>query len=190
MTTLRPQHQLFVQEFLVDFNATEAAKRAKYSIRSAGQIGFALLKKHEIQEAIAERQQELADKIKVTQEMIVAEYAHMGFANMRDYATWGPDGVTLKDSSELSQGAAAAVMEVSETTIKDGGTVKFKLHDKKGALDSLAKHLGMFIERQEITVETREPIKRLIIMMPSDGKAPSDPYPDEPKSLQNGHNPE
>ena len=81
---------------------------------------------------------------------MVRELAQIAFTDMGDYVTWGPDGVRLKDSSELPEGASAAVLEVSETTTEHGRTLKIKLHDKLGALNSLAKRLGMFIERQEV----------------------------------------
>ena len=70
---------------------------------------------------------------------------------MRQFTTWGPSGVTLRDSAELDEDAARCVAEVSETTSKDGGSVKFKLHDKVGALTLAGKHLGMFTERVEHT---------------------------------------
>ena len=62
---------------------------------------------------------------------------------------WGPDGVTLRDSSELTDDEAAMVAEVVQTTTDKGGSIRLKLHDKKGALDSIAKHLGLFIEQHE-----------------------------------------
>ena len=64
----------------------------------------------------------------------------------------------MNDLSELSEGASRAVAEVVETrntfTNKDGSSserviVKFKLHDKKGALELLGKHLGMFSDKYE-----------------------------------------
>ena len=143
----------------MDLNATQAAKRAGFSIKTAASQGQRLLKNVEIQAAIQKRQDVIAARLEVTQERLIAEYAKIGFANMEEYATWGPGGVKVNDSDQLLPGASEAVAEVSEhvTFNKDGEgtkTLRFKLHDKKGALDSLAKHLGMFIDRQEINVNT------------------------------------
>lgn len=155
MATLKPKHRQFVENFLLHFNATQAAIDAKYSVNGARQIAFKLLTRADIQEAIAERQQELAAGLEVTPESIAAELSLLGFADMRTYVEWGPGGVTLKESVNLPQGASRAVLEVSETITKDGHTIRFKLADKKGALDSLAKHLGMFVERKQIDLNVQ-----------------------------------
>lgn len=148
------KQQRFVEEYLVDLNATQAAIRAGYSVKTANRIASENLVKVGIQEAIQEAMRARSERTKVIADDVVRELARLAFADMGDYVSWGPAGVRLKDSSELPEGASIAVLEVSETTTKDGGTVKFKLHDKKGALDSLAKHLGMFIERKNININT------------------------------------
>ena len=180
---LLAKQQRFVEEYLVDLNATQAAIRAGYSVRSAAIQGFENLRKPNIQELLTSRRQELLAANDLTPEKIVAELARLAFADMGVYVSWGPDGVRLKSSDELPEGATIAVAEVSETTTKDGGTVKFKLHDKKGALDSLAKHLGMFIERSEQNINLNW---RFTIGKGYDETLPSDPYPDEPLSLPSG----
>ncbi len=147
---LRPKQTKFVEEYLCSLNATDAARKAGYSKRSAEIIGFENLRKPKIIAALQERREELAKHVKVTPKSVAEEYARLAFADMATYVTWGPDGVTLKESDELPEGASAAVIEVTETITGQGSTVRFKLHDKKGALDSLAKHLGMFIERHEL----------------------------------------
>ena len=105
--------------------------------------------------AIAERQKELAEFVQVTPESITAELAILSFADMQTYVTWGPGGVTLKESVNLPQGASKAVLEVSETITKEGITIRFKLADKKGALDSLAKRFGMFVERKVVDLNVQ-----------------------------------
>lgn len=52
---MTPKQQRFVEEYLIDLNATQAAIRAGYSVKTAGQIGEENLKKPEIAEAVAER---------------------------------------------------------------------------------------------------------------------------------------
>ena len=81
-------------------------------------------------------------------ERVLAELSLVAFSDMGNYARWGPDGVSLKPSEELSDLARVAVAEVSETKSKDGGSLKFKLHDKLGALNTLAKHLRLLTEEE------------------------------------------
>lgn len=142
--TLTPKQQRFVEEYLIDLNGTQAARRAGYSPRTANEQAAGLLAKLSIQNALVTRQQELRNSSDVTPERVIREYARLAFADMADYVSWGVDGVIATPSDELPEGASRAVAEVTETITDKGRTFRFKLHDKKGALDSLAKHLGMF----------------------------------------------
>ena len=78
---------------------------------------------------------------------MVAELTKLALSNMQDSVTWGPDGVTLKDSREQ----AAAVVEVTQTETQEGTRTRFKLADKVGALNSLGKYFGLFIEKHEFS---------------------------------------
>lgn len=147
MSALKPKQQRFVDEYLIDLNGTQAAIRAGYSAKTARSIASELLTKPDIQEAIKSAQATLAESVGVTPEKIVKEYARLAFSNMRDFATFGPDGIELKNLADMDPDAARCVAEISEG--KQG--LKFKLHDKKGALDSLAKHLGMFVDKTEVS---------------------------------------
>jgi phage terminase small subunit len=149
--TLNLRQRKFVAAYLISGNATDAAKKAGYSKQTAGAIGAENLKKPQIAVEIEKGRAQLAAKAGVTAERVVGELARIAFSDFRQFATWGPDGVRLAASSELTEEDARCIAEVSETITKDGGTVKFKLHDKKGALDSLAKHLGLFTDKVDIT---------------------------------------
>ena len=77
--------------------------------------------------------------------------ARLGFADPRQVVEWGPDGVRLRPSCDLTDDAAACIAEITESIVGDNRNLKVKFHDKRGALDSLAKHLGMFVERKEVS---------------------------------------
>jgi phage terminase small subunit len=68
----------FVQEYLVDPNATQAAIKARYSKKSAGSIGFENLKKPEMQEAIEKAQQELAKRVNRTADDVLTDIFRIG----------------------------------------------------------------------------------------------------------------
>ena len=143
------KQQRFVDEYLIDLNATQAAIRAGYSKRTAEQQGFQLLKKTSVQAAVQEAIRKRSERTEITQDRVLQELAKIGFSNMKDFVEWGPDGVTLKESAEMDGDAALCVAEVYQTTTQHGGTVKFKLHDKVSALEKIAKHLGMFSDDPE-----------------------------------------
>ena len=166
MPDLTPKQQLFVAEYLVDLNSTQAAIRAGYSVRSAAEIGHENLRKPHIQAAIEEAFAARIERTEITQDRVLLEYARIAFSNMRMFSTWGPDGVTWKPSGELSEAAAACIAEVSETVSDGGRTRRFKLHSKTAALQDVAKHLGMFPTAQgqgvnvNVNVNNPQPVAR------------------------------
>jgi phage terminase small subunit len=142
--SLTPLQQRFVAEYLVDLNGTRAAVRAGYSERSASTMASRLLGRPAIAAVIAEGIDARAARARVTADRVIDEYARIAFSDMRRFVEWGPGGVSLRQSGCLTPEESASVAEVSETKTANGGTVKFKLHDKRAALDALAKHLGLF----------------------------------------------
>ena len=149
---LTDKQAAFVAEYLVDLNATQSAIRAGYSERTAYRIGAELLQKTSVAEAIAAGQAKRAQRVEITADRVVAELAKIAFADPRDLMEWGPNGVRLKDSADLTEEQAASVAEVSETTTKDGGSLRLKKHDKVKALELLGRHMGMFKDKMEAEV--------------------------------------
>ncbi len=142
--SLTPKQARFVEEYLLDLNATAAAKRAGYSERTAKQQGQRLLTNVDVQAAVTEAQKARSERTNTEADEVVLELKRLAFSNIRQYVEWGPDGVKLKDSTGLNDAASCCIAEVSETKSEKGGTVKFKLHDKRGALTDLMRHLGLF----------------------------------------------
>ena len=76
---------------------------------------------------------------------IAEELRRIGFADLSRIGQWSDKGFALKDSSELDPELTAAISEVAEIKHRDESTgVKVKMHDKLGALDRLAKILGLY----------------------------------------------
>jgi len=169
-----PKQKRFVQEYLIDSNATAAAIRAGYSRQSARQSGSDNLRKPEVAKAIAAAREKLAGKLEVTAEAIVAELAKLGFSNMSDYMRVDHDGYPHLDFGALTrdQAAALASVEVEEFVSATGEVdeddkpiapeilkVRFKLADKRAALVDLGKHLGLF--KQQVEHDVADPLKKL-----------------------------
>ncbi len=131
---LTPKQARFVEEYLVDLNATQAAIRTGYSVKNADKIGPELLGKTRVAQAVAEAIRARSERTEITADDVLKELALIGFANAGDYFDWGPDGVTLKAKEDLTPEQQAVVAEVSETKTENGGTIRLKLHDKRGAL--------------------------------------------------------
>lgn len=143
MSALTHRQRLFVAEYLVDLNAAGAARRAGYSGKSAGKYGPRLLLHppvaEEVQRGMVARQERMA-RLEITQDRVVEELARVAFGDLRELAEWGPDGLRLRASDELSAAQAAVVCEVTEGS----GRMRIKRHDKLKALELLGKHLCMF----------------------------------------------
>ena len=175
--SLTDKQARFVEEYLVDLNATQAAIRAGYSEKTAGAIGFENLHKPQIATAIQAAFDARSKRTEITQDMVLQELARIGFADIRRLFEWDEERATFVPSRELSEAEAAAISSVeseSKTFTDDEGvretTVKLKLrtYDKLGALEKLGKHLGMFSDKVEhsgnldlilqgLTVEIVEP---------------------------------
>ncbi|QXN70888.1 putative terminase small subunit [Bacillus phage vB_BspP_Dartukuta] len=152
---LTPKQAAFVREYLIDLNGTQAAIRAGYSERTANEQAARLLANVSVSKAVADAQAERADRLEITADRVLAELAKIGFADMRDVASWGETvvdedgkpihGVKLVSSDKLTDSAAAAISEIAETP----AGLRIKLHDKRAALVDMGKHLGMFTEKIE-----------------------------------------
>ena len=161
MARLTEKQALFVAEYLVDLNATEAAKRAGYSDKTAYSIGFENLRKPEIQEAIRMAMDERSKRTGITQDKVLLELARIAFANGTDFAKIvsrqapttiiAEDGepqqvmsvvqsVHLLDTDKVDPEKRAAIASIKEG--KFG--IEVKGYDKIKALELLGQHLGLF----------------------------------------------
>lgn len=151
MSKLRPKQQRFVEEYLADLNATQAAIRAGYSPRTARQVGHENLTKPDIAEAVCEAKNTRSKRTEITQDSVLEELARIAFANFGDYFKVGENGTLALDLAGVDDEAMGAIAEVTQDTLintsKDKAVsvrrTKLKTHPKLQALRLLAEHLGM-----------------------------------------------
>lgn len=167
---LTPKQSRFVDEYLLDLNATQAAIRAGYSVKRADAIGYENLRKPEIMTLIQERMRAREKRTGITQDKVLAELAKIGFSDIRNAIHWG-EGIVVRDpesggieivnglaivaSENIDDATAAAISEISQTA----QGIKIKLHDKRAALVDIGRHLGMFKDRVELTGKNGGPIE-------------------------------
>lgn len=164
---LNERQQAFVREYVIDFNATQAAIRAGYSARSAGQHAEALMRKHEIQTAIQEAKGAVCKRAELTVDRIVQELERIAFGDLKNSVKWDSNGTNVRSSDELTDDVSAtiAAIEEEETTTEFGVTsktkrkVKVKHYDKLRALELLARYKGMLVDRKEITGKDGKPMQ-------------------------------
>jgi phage terminase small subunit len=139
---LTPRQQRFVDEYLIDVNAQQAALRAGYS-RRAKRYPAILMRSPAIRAAIDAAMTARAARTGVTRERILEEYARIAFADVRALADWGPGGVAIADAAALSDAAAAAVAMVGDNGTDAAPRLRLKTFDKTKALEALARLIGM-----------------------------------------------
>lgn len=167
---LTPKQRRFVEEYLIDLNATQAAKRSGYSEKTAHVIGTENLSKPAIQQAVHAAQKERSERTGITADRVLEELAKIGFADIRKAVDWNGADVSLRSSEEIDDMTAAAISEVSLTQ----AGVKIKMIDKKGALDSLGRHLGLFVDRNEVSGPGGQPIQPVMNISLSGGTKAKD----------------
>jgi len=142
---MTPRHRRFVEEYLVDLNASQAALRAGYSPRGHKQIGSQLMQRPDVQQAVEAALEARGRSMRITATRVLLELARVAFADPTRIAEWGPQGLTLKAHDTLTPDDKAAIQEI--VTFPDGGPTRIRLHDKQRALALLARHLGLLNER-------------------------------------------
>lgn len=167
---LTEKQKVFVAEYLVDLNATQAAIRAGYSAKTAAFIGAENLRKPQIQVAVQDAQLERARATQITAEKVLKELAAVAFADAGDYATVEGDGdgqrVTVTPTKDLTKSQRAAIAGVRQAR---DGSIEVKLADKLRALELIGRHLGMYTDKTEISGGTDSTVTLRFEDMPDGG---------------------
>lgn len=116
---LTDKQSLFVKEYLIDLNATQAAIRAGYSKKNAGKIAWDLLEKNRIQSAIQEGKRKREERIELTQEWVLS--------NLKEVAERCLEAIPVLDREGNP---------IGEWRFEHSGANK--------SLELIGKHLGMF----------------------------------------------
>lgn len=150
MAQLTEKQKRFADEYLIDLNATQAAIRAGYSPRSAGEQASRLLKNAKVRAYIDERMAELSRRTGVNQERILRELARIAFVNAPDLINMAD--ATVREDATVDDMAAIASVRVKIIPTENGQGIEreIRLADKIRALDLLGKRFAMWTERQQI----------------------------------------
>lgn len=170
VNSLTPKQEKFCQKYIELGNASEAYRQA-YDAENMGDESIRVEAHRLLNDNpnIALHIQQLKDKLvkkhNITVERVLKEYGRLAFLDIRK--AFDENG-NLKPIHELDDDTAAAIAGLEAEELYEGrgedrehtGRLrKIKLSDKKGALDSLGKHLGMFVERHEHTGKDGAPIE-------------------------------
>jgi phage terminase small subunit len=128
---LTPKQEMFVKEYLVDLNATQAAIRAGYSIKTAKSQGQRLLTNVDVARAIEEANQKRAEKLELSAEWVLE--------NLKNVAV------------RCQQAEPVMVFDYSTKEMVKTGEYQFDSKGANRALELIGKHLGIFENRLNLT---------------------------------------
>jgi phage terminase small subunit len=142
----------FVREYLVDYNATQAAIRAGYAPRSAAVQAFQNLRNHKIQTALRNVQDQRIERLDVDADAVLRELLQVANSDIGDVLDFSGDTLALRKPSEIPPAVRRAISSVKVKKYVEGKgddaqpveIVEFKLWDKISALEKLGKYLGLW----------------------------------------------
>ncbi|MCF8719375.1 terminase small subunit [Nitrospina gracilis] len=141
---LTAKQKRFVEEYLIDLNATQAAIRAGYSRKTANVQGSQNLTKLSIHTEIQRGLYERSKRLEARRERLLNELASIAFTNISDVCSWGPDGIKLIPMEELTPEQKVGISQITFSFDKNAQVTGVKMHNKLRALHLLAKHMGIY----------------------------------------------
>jgi phage terminase small subunit len=168
----------FINEYLIDLNATRAYKATYKNIKNnetARANSSRLLANANVRAYLDERMRAREKRTEITQDKVLNELAKIAFADMKDYLEYRTDRTVIArdDNGEpiidyaqivdLVDSKYTDTSAIQEISISKDGVFRFKLYDKQKALTDIGKHLGMFTDKLEHSgsIDTSNPFKGL-----------------------------
>lgn len=177
---LNDQQQLFCREYIVDFNGTQAAIRAGYSPKTAAATASRLLNNVNTQAFLNTLRSEREKRTNITADRVVEQLAKIAFMDVKSIIDWGQEERVVdhkitrdKEGNETKEPIKEFFDfvrllpkdQVDGTLIQNVKMTKYgmaiEMPDRMRAFEMLAKHLGVYDERQQTTVDVGAYVKAL-----------------------------
>lgn len=154
MAKLTDKQKKFVEEYLIDLNATQACIRAGYNVKDsqqASEIGCQLLKKTQVSNAITVAMAERSRRTGISQDRVVNELAKIAFVNMLDVVD--EEGRIRSTASQDDLACIESIKHKESSSINGDSTEReVKIASKLKALELLGKHLGMWNDKLDVNM--------------------------------------
>ncbi|HBP1151449.1 TPA: terminase small subunit [Pseudomonas aeruginosa] len=145
---LTKKQRLFVDEYLLDLNATQAAIRAGYSTRRAAEIGYQLLQRPEVAQAIQAAMAERSKRTEVEADYVIRRLREIDEMDVLDILEDDGSFRSIRDWPRawrqfLSGIEIAELFEGRGDDRRIAGVLrKVKWPDKLRNLELLSRHVG------------------------------------------------
>lgn len=158
------QEEKFINEYFIDFNEKEAVIRSGYSVWNAARIAKRLMESPKVAKEVKRRRDILKERYEISPNRVLEEYAKIAYSNPNDLMRNGkplsigeiPVHVLASINSFETYSKMEPDPEFPEDETKQKEVFyfkKIKQYDKKGALDSIAKHLDIFGDNDKVLLE-------------------------------------
>lgn len=166
MGVLTEKQELFVLEYLIDLNATQAAIRAGYSARSARNQANRLMTNDDIQEAIKKANSERLERIKVDSDHVLQRLIEIDSLDISDIFN---DNGTVKPFSQWPKSWLRSVsnVDITEKLDEEGSSIikkQIRRPDPLKAIELLGKHVA--IQAFKDKVEHQQSDIKLVVNRP------------------------
>lgn len=153
---LKDKQQAFCRNYLVNYNGTQSAIKAGYSPDSARTTASRMLANENIKEFLNLLKLQQQDRLEVSADKVVKEFAKIAFQDPRDIFEEGPDGnLKMKSFEDMEYPEVISEVVIEELKDREGETYgylkKIKTSDKLAALNGLAKHYALYTTNVDIT---------------------------------------
>ncbi len=149
-------HRNLVYHKLKDPTAMDqdVMKRAGYGVRAIRAHRRQMMNSPGVINALRDYREAHLPHVVASPERVVEEWGHIAFANVKDYYQEDKAGnISFKSLADISDEQARAIAEITSSKSPNGAmSHKVKFHDKKAALDSLAKHFGVLDSGTNVTL--------------------------------------
>lgn len=148
---LNERQKRFCNEYMIDLNATQAAIRAGYSVKTAQEQSARLLSNVMIQGEIQRLQAEISRRTGISQDRVIRELAKIAFLNPMNLVT--PEGRIRDGASQDDLSCIEGVkFKRSDSDTGYSEEREVKIASKLKALELLGKHLGMFNDKLDLNI--------------------------------------
>jgi phage terminase small subunit len=168
---LNPKQELFIREYLKDFNGTQAAIRAGYPKHRARFQATQALSNPHIELAISTEMLRRTAKVEVDVEFVLKELLQIancdvaeafeengGLKSIHDIPTPIRKTISSFEVEEIWEMQQDEDNPRRRHKVQIGELKKVKFWDKKGSLELLGKYLAMFVERQRFEDKDGQPL--------------------------------
>lgn len=155
------KQRLFVQEYIVDLNGTQAAIRAGYKAKNARVQAAQLLAKLNIRQAVRQAMADRIERTQINQDWVLERLVKLASYNLRDFANLAivrrifetKSGDVLEDEIQTVVLNPDFDGTIAKSLYQDKDGIKLDMPDRVRALELIGKHVGMFGGKHRIEMD-------------------------------------